>query len=133
MYDCDVGLLGALAGVPAEAVQSDLSILTEYQGAFIENYVAQHLAVMTGMPLHYWKNVGRDAEVDFLIQQGSLVLPLEAKSGMNVRGKSLAFYAAKYQPSVSVRTSLRNLKLDARVLNVPLYALQSLPRLLTLA
>jgi predicted AAA+ superfamily ATPase len=133
VYACDVGLLGALAGVPAEALQSDLSILTGFQGAFVENHVAQHLAVMPGGTLHYWKNVGREAEVDFLFQHGSLILPLEAKSGLNVRSKSLAFYAAKYQPSVAVRTSLRNLKIDGRKLNIPLYALQSLPRLLAFA
>lgn len=133
VYACDVGLLGALAGAPADAVQSDLSILTEYQGAFVENHVAQHLVVMMGGALHYWKNVGREAEVDFLLQHGSMILPLEAKSGLNVRSKSLAFYASKYHPSLVVRTSLRNLRLDARVLNVPLYALQSLPQLLALA
>lgn len=133
VYACDVGLLGALARVPPDAVQSDLSILTEYQGAFVENHVAQHLAVMTDGQLHYWKNVGRDAEVDFLLQHGSRILPIEAKSGTNVRAKSLAFYLGKYEPSLALRTSLRNLKLDGRVLNIPLYAFQSLPRLVALA
>ncbi|MFZ4777038.1 MAG: ATP-binding protein [Terrimicrobiaceae bacterium] len=133
VYACDVGLLGALARVPPDAVQSDLSILTEYQGAFVENHVAQHLAVLTDGPLHYWKNVGRDAEVDFLLQHGSQIIPIEAKSGTNVRAKSLAFYRAKYDPSLAVRTSLRNLKIDGRVLNIPLYAFQSLPRFLALA
>lgn len=133
VYACDVGLLGALARVPPDAVQSDLSILTEYQGAFVENHVAQHLAVMTDDQLHYWKNVGRDAEVDFLLQHGSRILPIEAKSGTNVRAKSLAFYLGKYEPSLALRTSLRNLKLDGRVLNIPLYAFQSLPRLVALA
>ncbi len=133
VYSCDVGLLGALARVPPDAVHSDLSILTEYQGAFVENHIAQHLAAMTDGPLHYWKNVGRDAEVDFLLQHGSEILPIEAKSGINVRAKSLAFYLAKYDPSLAVRTSLRNLKIDGRVLNIPLYAFQSLPRFLALA
>lgn len=132
LYACDVGLLGALARVPPDAVQGDLSILTEYQGAFVESYVAQHLVAMTGGPLHYWKNVGRDAEVDFLLQDGSRILPIEAKSGMNVGAKSLAFYRTKYNPPLAIRTSLLNLKMDAKLLNIPLYAIQSLPRLLAL-
>ena len=132
IYACDVGLLGALANVPAQAVRSDVSILTEYHGAFVENFVAQHLATMTGDGLHYWKNEGRAAEVDFLLQHGSSVVPLEVKSGVNVRSKSLAVYSSKYQPPVVVRTSLRNLKMDGRALNVPLYALQSLPQILGL-
>ena len=99
----------------------------------MENYAAQHLVAMMGMDLCYWKNVGRAAEVDFLLQYGACILPMEAKSGMNVRSKSLAFYASKYHPPLSIRTSLRNLKTDGRVLNVPLYALQSLPRILSLS
>jgi len=133
IYACDVGLLGALARVPADAVQDDFSILSEYHGAFVENHIAQHLAGMTDGPLCYWKNVGRDAEVDFLFQDGSHVLPVEAKSGTNVRARSLAFYLTKYDPPLAVRTSLRNLKIDGRVLNIPLYAFQSLPRILKLA
>lgn len=132
IYACDVGLLGTLANVPTDAVRSNLSILTEYHGAFVENYVAQHLTAMLDVDLYYWKNVGRGAEVDFLLQHGSLILPLEAKLGVNVRSKSLSFYASKYQPSLVVRTSLSNLKIDKRVLNVPLYSLQSLPRILHL-
>jgi hypothetical protein len=133
VYACDVGLLGALAGIPAAGVRSDLSVLTEYHGAFVENLVAQQLTAMTGGALYSWRNVGREAEVDFLLEREGRVLPLEAKAGVNVRSKSLAFYASKYAPPLAIRTSLRNLRLDGRVLNVPLYALQSLPALLTLA
>jgi predicted AAA+ superfamily ATPase len=132
VYACDTGLLGALANVPTDSVQSDLSPLTEYQGAFVENFVAQHLTALTGEALHYWKNLGRSAEVDFLLQHRSSVLPIEVKAGVNLRSKSLAFYASKYLPAVAIRTSLRNLKLDARLLNVPLYAFPSLPRILSL-
>jgi len=86
-----------------------------------------------GVDLYYWKNVGRASEVDFLLQHGSVILPLEAKAGVDVRSKSLAFYASRYQPPVAIRTSLRNLKIDRDTLNVPLYALQSLPELLDAA
>jgi predicted AAA+ superfamily ATPase len=133
VYACDVGLLGALAGIPADGARSDLSVLTDYHGAFVENLVAQQLTAMTGGALYYWRNVGREAEVDFLLERQGRVLPLEAKAGVNVRSKSLAFYATKYAPPLAIRTSLRNLRLDGRVLNVPLYALPSLPSLLALA
>ena len=132
IYTCDIGLLGALANVPAAVVQSDRSILAEYHGAFTENYVAQLLTATTEVDLHYWKNVGREAEVDFLLQHDSSILPLEVKSGVNIRSKSLTFYKSKYQPLLAIRTSLRNMKIDNHVLNVPLYSLQSLPRILTL-
>lgn len=135
IYACDVGLLGALADLPFDVPSDDFSILTDYHGAFVENYAAQQLVALTGSALYYWRNVGREAEVDFLLQHrsGTGVLPLEVKSGINLRSKSLAFYLEKYAPDLAIRISLRNLKSDARSLNVPLYALPSLPRILGLA
>ena len=132
IFACDVGLLGALANVPTGTVQNDLTILAEYQGAFVENYVAQHLSAMVNLDLHYWKNVGRAAEIDFIIQNDSAVLPIEVKAGINVQSKSLTFYMTKYQPPLGLRISLRNFKLDNRTLNIPLYAIQSLPQILKL-
>jgi predicted AAA+ superfamily ATPase len=133
IYACDVGLLGALANVPQETVGGEPSLLTEYHGAFVESYVAQQLVAATGASLFYWKNVGRASEIDFLIQHRSEVLPLEANAGVTVRSKSLAFYASRYRPPLALRTSMRNLRLDDHVLNVPLYALPGLQRFLELA
>ena len=70
MYACDVGLLGALADLPADSPSDDLSILTGYQGAFVENYVAQHLVALNGATICIiGATSGREAEVDFLLQQ----------------------------------------------------------------
>ncbi len=130
IYVCDVGLLGALAKVPVNTISNNQTLFTEFHGSFIENYIAQHIAATMNIDLYYWKNVGRAAEIDFLMQYGSAVLPIEVKSGINIRSKSLAFYTSKYKPNLSIRTSLRNLKFDGNVLNVPLYAIQSLPNIL---
>ncbi len=126
IFACDIGLLGAMANVPAASVESDRSILTEYQGAFAENYVAQHLTVMIKEGLHYWKNGGGAAKIDFLLQNDLWILPVEVKAGMSIRSKSLLFYLSKYQPDLGIRFSLRNLKLDKHILNILLYAIQSL-------
>ena len=133
IYACDVGLLGALADLPGDAPSDDFSILTDYKGAFVENYAAQQLVALTGSTLYYWRNIGREAEVDFLLQHPTGVLPLEVKAGTNLRSKSLAFYLEKYAPDCAIRVSLRNLKRDANTLNIPLYALPSLPHILRLA
>lgn len=132
IYACDVGLLGALSNAPVDLVPGEDSIMTEYHGAFVENYVAQHLVAERGDGLYYWKNIGRASEVDFLIQEGPAILPLEVKAGVNVKSKSLAFYASKYEPPFTLRTSLRNLRIDGKVVNIPLYALQSLSGILRL-
>jgi hypothetical protein len=51
------------------------------------------------------------------------VLPLEVKSGVNPRSKSLRSFDSQFAPPLLVRSTLLNLKRDARVLNIPLYAL----------
>mgnify|MGYP006446402303 CR=1 FL=1 len=92
--------------------------------------MAQHLVAVNSKALYYWRNVGREAEVDFLLLQPSGAVPVEVKAGTNFRSRSLTFYCEKYQPETAVRISLCNLKCDGRTLNVPLYAIQCLPHLL---
>ena len=123
VYALDVGLLGALAGAaPRMLVQGD-RLFEEYRGALAENYVAQQLAAATAGELHYWRSSGGKAEVDFLLERGGEVLPLEVKAGVNPRSKSLRSFDAQFAPPLLVRSTLLNLKRDARVLNLPLYAL----------
>jgi predicted AAA+ superfamily ATPase len=130
IYALDVGLLGALAEVPPVALSGDISILGSHHGAFAENFAAQHLLALGQRTLHYWKNPTGDAEVDFLRQSGPEILPLEIKAGTNVRSHSLGIYKMKFNPSVALRASLQNLRLDGSILNIPLYALPALPRML---
>ena len=61
------------------------------------------------------------AEVDFVIQDNADVLPVEVKSGLNVKAKSLKVYREKYTPPQALRFSMQNLKLDNGLLNIPLY------------
>jgi hypothetical protein len=69
-------------------------------------------------------------EVDFLWQspQGG-ILPLEAKSGINPKSKSLRIYEKKFHPARLLRTTPLNLRQDGKILNIPLYALTALDRL----
>lgn len=133
IYSLDVGLLGAMAEVPPVPLGGDLSLLGSHHGAFAENFAAQTLEALGARSLHYWKNPSGDAEVDFLHPSGSKILPLEIKAGTNVRSRSLGFYTARFQPPLALRASLQNLRRDRAILNIPLYALPALPRLLALA
>lgn len=71
-------------------------------------------------------------EVDFLIEREGVV-PLEVKSGSNARSKSLASYGRQFAPPQLVRASLLNLKVDGGMINIPLYLLPALRRVLSLA
>jgi predicted AAA+ superfamily ATPase len=132
IYGLDVGLLGALAGIPPIPLGGDLSLLASHHGAFVENFAAQTLVALGARSLHYWKNPSGDAEVDFLHPFGSDILPLEIKAGTNVRSHSLGFYKSRFQPPLALRASLQNLRLDGGILNIPLYSLPALPRILAL-
>ena len=132
VYSLDVGLLGALAGLSPQLVVGGDRIFSEYRGALVENFVAQHLAVTSAQDLHYWRSSGGKAEVDFLIEKEGSVLPLEVKAGVNPKSKSLKSFDAQFAPPVLVRSTLLNLKQDARMLNIPLYAISERLRFIDL-
>jgi predicted AAA+ superfamily ATPase len=122
----DVGLLGALAGLPVETVFQGTTLFTYFYGAFVENYVVQQLRLKFPGDFFYWTSPGK-AEVDFVIQADGNVYPLEAKAGINLKSKSLSVYNDKYKPDVLSRTSLQNFSATGQFRNYPLYALSQFP------
>ncbi len=58
---------------------------------------------------------------DFLIQHENTIIPIEVKSGTSVTGKSLVFYNKEFRPKIRIRYSLKNLKQDEGLLNIPLF------------
>jgi uncharacterized protein len=134
VYTLDVGLLAAMARIDSAILAQGAELFQTYHGAFVENYVAQQIKSGSEIrDLIYWKSEGQKAEIDFLRQIGGKVFPLEVKAGVNPRSKSLQSYREQYSPSLLVRSTLLNLKLDGKILNIPLYAINSLERYMRLA
>ena len=106
--------------IPASSILVNPDIFREYRGRLAENFVLQQLSALGVSPIHYWTS-GNMAEVDFVIQDNADVLPVEVKSGLNVKAKSLKVYREKYTPPQALRFSMQNLKLDNGLLNIPLY------------
>lgn len=129
VFVLDVGILGAMANLPAALVVKGEKLFNEFRGAFVENYVAQQLRAHYDYELYYWKSSGGRAEVDFLIQHEEEIFPLEAKSGINPRSKSLKSYDVQFSPGQLSRTTLLNLKHDGSICNYPLYAIPLFPEL----
>lgn len=128
IYLADVGLLGSMAGLSAKTIIHGDEIFQEFKGSIIENYVAEELA-SCGHELFYWTSSGQ-AELDFVLQlDDDCIYPLEVKSGISAKKKSLITYIQKYQPELAIRTSPMNLKLDGQVLNCPLYLIGSMSNL----
>ena len=90
-----------------------------------ENYVLCELVKKVYKTPYYW-NSGNTAEVDFVIQSGSEIIPIEVKSEKNVKARSLAEYRKKYSPKYAVKTSMKNDISGKEVLNIPLYIISSL-------
>ncbi len=120
VYLLDCGLLGAMLNISSDIIITGNQLFSEYNGAFIENFVASELTSMGGKELYYWTSRS-DAEVDFILQNNQTILPVEVKSGMNRNIKSLRSYADKYQPDRVYRTSPRNFTQDGDFINIPLY------------
>ncbi len=120
VYCLDIGLLRVLSELSAEAYLSDSPTFKEFKGALAENYVLQSLLANGTRCSRYWAS-GNKAEVEYIVQRGMDVVPVEVKSGTSVTGKSLAEYNKKYAPRLRVRFSMLNLKRDGTLLNIPLF------------
>lgn len=133
LYPSDVGILRELAKISPSVIANSQDIFSDFKGRLAENYVLEQFYALGLNPVCYWYNSKGKAEVDFLIQDDNNLIPVETKSGMSVNAKSLKFYRETYKPPLAIRTSMKNLRLDNGLLNIPLYLLGELPRLLELA
>jgi predicted AAA+ superfamily ATPase len=125
----DVGLLRRLSMLDPIAIREGNRLFTEFKGALTENYVLQHLIKNFEVQPRYWTS-GNQAEVDFVIQIKNEIIPIEVKSDENVRSKSLSIYNGLYEPSVRLRYSLKNLKKDGGLINIPLFLIDYTDKLL---
>jgi predicted AAA+ superfamily ATPase len=120
LYMSDVGMLTMQSGIVAQAILSPLEIENAFIGAIAENYAAQAFTANL-IPLFYWKN-DNTAEVDFVIQKGVDVIPVEVKAGIRVRSKSLNIFITKYKCPYGIRISKKNFGFENGIKSVPLYA-----------
>lgn len=126
LYLLDVGLLGALSELDAESILEGNSIFIEFKGALTEQYVLQQIVSDTSYKPYYFAGEKSNYEVDFLIQKGKNVVPIEVKAEENLRAQSLKFYCEKFKPEYAVRTSMSEYREQEWMVNVPLYAIETL-------
>jgi predicted AAA+ superfamily ATPase len=131
LYLLDVGLLRRLSLLDPIAIREGNRLFTEFKGALTENFVLQHLIRNFEVQPRYWTS-GAQAEVDFIIQLKNEVIPIEVKSDENVRSRSLSVYNSLYEPDLRIRFSLKNLKKDEGLLNIPLFLVDYTEKLLGL-
>lgn len=81
------------------------------------------------MNTYYWTNDRNNAEIDFLIDNGTSIIPIEVKAEVNLQAKSLKTFRDKFSLKVSVRTSMADYKKEDWLINLPLYAIGSIHNL----
>ena len=126
LFMVDVGLLGCMAGLRQHTLLDGNDLFVEFKGALTEQYVCQQLKTIEDLGVYYYTNDRGSCEVDFVVDTGELIIPVEVKAAVNLRAKSLKTYQEKFSPEVSIRTSMTDYRKEDRLINLPLYAIEQL-------
>ena len=126
LYMVDVGLLGCMTGLSQQTLLDGNNLFAEFKGALTEQYVCQQLKTIEDLGVYYYTNDRGSCEVDFVIDVGNQIVPVEVKAEVNLKAKSLKTYRDKYSPGISVRTSMADYKIEEWLVNLPLYAVEEI-------
>lgn len=125
LFLVDVGLLSCMVGLRQDVLLDGNKLFKEFKGALTEQYVLQQLKTIKGLNIYYWTADRGTAEVDFVIDNGSDVIPVEVKAEANLQAKSMKVYRDKFQPQLAIRTAMTDYKKEMGMLNLPLYAVET--------
>ena len=120
LYMSDVGLFVNKARYPLYQVDLSQQPVMIAMGPLTENYVANELRVK-GYDLYYWESDGK-AELDFMIQKETDIVPIEVKTSVHTKARGLDLYMKTYSPNYAVRISEKNFGFENNIKSVPLYA-----------
>ena len=126
LFIVDVGLLGCMTGLRQHTLLDGNDLFTEFRGALTEQYVCQQLKGIDNLGIYYYTNNRGSCEVDFVVDTGEQIVPLEVKAEVNLKAKSLKTYREKYNLELSIRTSMADYKQEDWLVNLPLYAVEEI-------
>lgn len=130
LYLLDVGLLCAMAGLDAKTILEGNEIFVEFKGSLTEQFVLNELKTNVTPTVFYWSAEKGTAEVDYIIQLDGNNIPIEVKASENLQSKSLKTFVEKYNTKINIRTAMSNYRKDNWIINIPLYLIGNLKRLL---
>ncbi len=126
LFMVDVGLLGCMAGLRQRTLLDGNDLFVEFKGALTEQYVCQQLKTIDDLGVFYYTNERGSCEIDFVVDTGELIVPIEVKAEVNLRAKSLKTYQEKFSPEISIRSSMADYKEEEWLTNLPLYAIDQI-------
>lgn len=126
LFALDTGFLGCMTGLRPQILLDGNDLFAEFKGALTEQYVCQQLKTIDDLGVYYYTNDRGSCEVDFIVDTGDRIIPVEVKAEVNLKAKSLKMYRDKFLPEISVRTSMADYKKEDWLVNLPLYGIDQI-------
>ena len=126
LFVVDVGLLGCMTGLRQGTLLDGNGLFAEFKGALTEQYVCQQLKTLDDIGIYYYTNDRGSCEVDFIVDNGEQIVPVEVKAEVNLKAKSLKSYCERFSPETAVRTAMTDYRQEDWLINLPLYAIEEL-------
>ena len=117
LFVFDTGLLKHMAGIDNSAILLKSSY--QFKGALRENFILQQLQGQFEIAPRYYSD--KNSEIDFVLQNGTDIIPIEAKGGEDKSAPSFKRYITENHPSTALRFSKRGYRKDGDITNLPLY------------
>lgn len=117
LFVFDTGLLKHMAGIDNSAIL--LKTGYQFKGPLTENYCLQQLQGQFEISPHYFSD--KNSEIDFVLQYGTEIIPIEIKSGEDKSAPSFKKYIVDHHPEYALRFSKRGYRTDGSITNLPLY------------
>lgn len=126
LFVFDTGLLKYMAGIDNRAIllKSDY----QFKGPLTENYILQQLRTLFACEPRYYST--KNSEIDFVLQAGSDIIPVEVKAGERKSAPSFKRYIADHNPKCALRFSKRSYQKAGAITNIPLYLARKINELL---
>lgn len=129
LFMVDVGLLGCMTGLRQRTLLDGNDMFVEFKGSLTEQYVCQQLKTIDDLSIYYYTNDRGSCEVDFILDNGEQIIPVEVKAEINLKAKSLKTYRERFSPELSVRSSMADYKAEEGLINLPLYGIEQIVKL----
>lgn len=126
LFMLDTGLMCAVSNLPAQTLLDGNTLFSDYKGALTEQYVLQQLEAIKELSIYYWSSDNSRGEIDFLLQYGADIIPVEVKAEENLQSKSLRAFVERNPGLHGVRFSMSDHREQDWLTNYPLYSIQSL-------
>lgn len=129
LFVVDIGLLSCMVGLHQQVLLEKNDLFVEFKGALTEQYVCQQLKTIEDLGIYYYTNDRGSCEIDFIIDAGKQIIPVEVKAEINLKAKSLKTYQEKFTPKLSIRTAMTDFKKEETLINLPLYSIENIVKL----